>query len=822
LLPAPTAYVFGRDEAIGEVCQKLTDRFVSIVGPGGIGKTTVAVSVANRLQVDFSEAVYFLELGAVGAPRLVDQAIVATFGLPIQSSDPIADLILHLVGKRALLILDSCEHVLSEVAELANRLVREASDLYILTTTREALGSDGEYVLNLPPLNFPLDFRRFSASLATSFSAVQLFIQRAATGGAQVTLTDDDAYLVANMCRKLDGVPLAIELVAAQVSDHGLRETAALLDRNMALRWPGRRNGPKRHQTLGATLDWSYNLLSASERSVLRQLTVFAGGFTLDAARAVVAGPDVKADGLEAVAHLVAKSLVSANDSAAKRYRLLDSTRAYAALKLTSDVERQAIKRRHALYVVGWLREAAANARSVKRELSLMRTETDNVRAALEWAFSAAGDRSIAIELAVGSAPLWLGQALYTECQAWMLKASNLARQMADVSSRHRLSIQMALGSSEAYSGGLSKKTAGTWIRALKLADRVGDIEAQLTCLFIICSWEIRETWYGAALATAERRYKIAKDIGDPGAVSMCDWMVGHCQHHVGMLEDSRTRLQHLLDTDTEEGRLAQTSETGYDRKVDALGVLGNALWTLGFFEQARRLGKEATEEAVALGLATPFGVAWTWAGFTTYLSGVDTDELERNMAELIDHGRVHSLKHEEGFGQCMLGLCRIKQDDYALGAPMVIEGVRLLAEAHMLSFNPIILAHVAEAAADLGRISEAQALVERMVREDRTPEHWLTPELLRARAMIAIAAGDEPGGERLLSDALAMATRQGALAWRLKIVTSLARLRLSQGQLVDARRILEPVYKEITEGFETVDVRAAEKLLDELIIRLQ
>ena len=156
MLPAPTAYVFGRDEAIGEVCQKLTDRFVSIVGPGGIGKTTVAVSVANKLQVDFSEAVYFLELGAVGAPRLVDQAIVATFGLPIQSSDPIADLILHLVGKRALLILDSCEHVLSEVAELANRLVREASDLYILTTTREALGSDGEYVLNLPPLNFPL------------------------------------------------------------------------------------------------------------------------------------------------------------------------------------------------------------------------------------------------------------------------------------------------------------------------------------------------------------------------------------------------------------------------------------------------------------------------------------------------------------------------------------------------------------------------------------------------------------------------------------------------------------------------------------------
>jgi predicted ATPase len=819
VLPTATAQVFGREDAIGEVCQKLTDRFVSIVGPGGIGKTTVALSVANKLQIDFTEAVYFLELGAVGDSRLVGQAIVAAFGLPVQSSDPIADLISHLVGKRALLILDSCEHVLSDVVELADRLVREVSDLHILTTTREALGLGGEYVLHLPPLSFPSDFQQLSGSLALSFSAVQLFIQRAKTGGAQATLTDDDAYLVATMCRKLDGVPLAIELVAAQVGDHGLRETAALLDRNMALRWPGPRTGPKRHQTLGAALDWSYNLLSGSERSVLRQLTVFAGGFTLDAVRAVVAGSDMNRDGLRPFTHLVAKSLVSANDNPATRYRLLDSTRAYAALKLTSDIERQAIKRRHALYVVSWLKEAAASARSVKRELSLMQTETGNVRAAMEWAFSEAGDRSIAIDLAVSSTPLWLGQALYTECQAWMLKANSLARQMTDVSSRHRLSIQMALGSAGLFSDGLSKKTAATLIRALKLADRLRDTEAQLTCLFLICTWELRETWYGAALATAERRYKIAMDIGDARAVSMCDWMVGHCQHHVGMLEDSRTRLQHVLDTDTEEGRLDQTSETGYDRKVDALGVLGNALWTLGFFEQARRFGEDATEEAIALGLATPFGVAWTWAGFTTYLSGVDTDELERNMAELIDHGRAHSLKHEVGFGQCMLGMRRIKQDDYALGAPMVVEGLRLLTEAHMQSFNPIILAHLAEAAADVGKLPEAQALVERMVREDRTREHWCTPELLRVRARIAIAAGDEPKGERYLSEALAMATKQGALAWRLRIATSLARLRVSQGHPVEARQILEPVYKAITEGFETIDVRAAKKLLDDLVV---
>jgi predicted ATPase len=817
MLPATTAHIVGRQEVIGEVCDRLADRFVSIVGPGGIGKTTVAVSVANKLLNDFSGSVYFLELGAVAAPQLVDQTIAAAFGLPIQSADPIADLIAHMLGKRALLILDSCEHVLSRVSELTKRLVREAADLYILTTTREALGSDGEYVLSLPPLVFPLDFRRISASFVISFSAVQLFLQRAASDGAKVALTDEVAYLVADMCRKLDGLPLAIELVAAQVGDHGLRETADLLDSHLALRWPGRGAGPRRHQTLGAALDWSYNLLSGSERSALRQLSVFSGGFTLDAARAVVGGSDVKVDGPAVVRKLVAKSLVSTDHGAVERYRLLDSTRAYAALKLTSEIERQDLRRRHALYVVAWLRKAAANARSVKRELALMRTETDNVRAALDWAFSAAGDRSMAIDLAVGSGPLWLGQALYTECQAWMLKASALARQMTSIPAHQRLSIQMTLGSSGVFSDGLSKKTAGAWIKALKLADRAGDVEAQLTCLFIVCGWEIRETWYGAALATAERRYEIAKAIGDTGVVSMCDWMVGHCQHHIGMLEASRARLQHLLETDTEEARLAQTSETGYDRKVDALGILANALWTMGFFEQARRLGTEATDEAVALGLPSPFGVAMTWAGFNTYLSGVDSDDLERDMTELIDHGRAHSLKQEEGFGQCILGLRRIKREDYALGAPMVIEGLRLLVDAHMLSFNPIILAHFAEAAAEAGRLSDARALLERMIREDRTAEHWCTPELLRAQATVAIAAGDEMQGEHYLSDALAMATKHGALAWRLRIATSLARLRFSQGNAAQAREILEPVYKAITEGFETFDVRAAETLLRDL-----
>ncbi|MBV8473369.1 MAG: hypothetical protein JO107_11175 [Hyphomicrobiales bacterium] len=813
-LPAGAAHVVGREEVVAEICQKVADRFVSIVGPGGVGKTTVALAAANELLEDFDGAVVFLELSGVSDPELVDQTAAAAFGLPIQSSDPVADLISHLRGKRTLLILDSCEHVLAKVAAMAERLVRQAPDLHILATSREALGPDGEYVLRLPPLESPPYSKRISAADAISFPAVQLFTQRA---DARSGLNDEAAPLIAAMCRKLGGLPLAIELVAAQACDHDLRETAALLDSHLALRWLGRRTAPRRHHTLSAALDWSYNLLSHAERLVLRQLSVFSGGFTLDAARAVIGGADAKIDAAEVVEKLFAKSLVSADNIPVKRYRLLDSTRAYAAMKLTGDVERQALKRLHALYFGNWLREAAANARSVKRELSLMRFETENVRAALDWAFSASGKRSIAVDLAVCSLPLWLGQALFTECQAWMLKAASMAGQTENVSAQQRLAIHMALGQSATFSAGMPKRTAGTFVRALKLATRLGDVEAQLTCLAMLCVWEVRETWYRAGLATAERRYKIAKALGDPGHISLSEWLVGHCQHHLGFLEDSRQRLQHVLDTDTDEARLSQTTETGYDRKIDTFGVLANTLWTQGFFEQALRLSKDAIDEARTLELPSPLGVALTWAGLNFYLSGVNVDRLEHDMIELVDHGRAHSLRQEEGFGLSILGLLRIERQHYAAGAPMVVDGLRLLTEFHMQSFNPIILAHLAEAAVDAGRVGEAQSFVERMIREDRNAEHWCTPELLRVRALLAIAAGDQLEGERILSDALAMAIKQGALAWRLKIATSFARLRLSQGRQAEARQVLQPVYSSITEGFDTVDVQAATKLLDDL-----
>lgn len=815
-LPSSAEGIVGREEMIVEAGKRLAGRFVSIVGPGGIGKTTVAIAVANTLLSKFDGAVRFLELSALDDPRLVDSTVVAAFGLPIQADDPTQRLVSHLAGKRTLLVLDCCERVVSRVARLVERLLQQLPDLHVLTTSREVLGADGEDILRLPPLGNPPDTPHISASMVLSFPAVQLFAQRAANASTRSLVNDELAPLVASMCRKLGGLPLAIELVAAQVRDHGVRETAALLDSQFALRWPGRRTAPPRQQTLNATLDWSYNLLADNERWVLRQLSVFAGGFTLEAACAVVGGAEKRiAPVPEIVASLFAKSLVSMESGPANRYRLLDSTRTYAASKLTDHTERQALRRRHVKYFSGWLKNAASDTETARRNLGLMRPDNDNVRIALDWAFSGDGDLSLAVELADHSAPLWLGQSLLTECRDWMLKGIAAIPRAAEVTTQRRLSIQLALASAEMFSVGLSRETAALWTKALELAEDAKDVGAQLTCGFVIWGWEVRETWYTKALASAERYARAANSTSDAGAIATSEWMIGHIQHHLGLLDQARQNLERGLDTDPEDARLAQIAAVGYDRKVDRFVVLANTLWTQGLFDQAREFAQRGLAEARVLDLTSAFGVARTWVGFNDYLSAADLDAVERDMVELIDHGRAHALKTEEGFGLCVLGLCRIKRQGFEAAAAMVTDGLRMLIDAHMPSFNAVLLAHLAEAASAAGRQSEAQALLQRLTREDRNPEHWCTPELLRVRAAVAAAAGDGRAAERLLQESLGMAARQGALAWQLKSATALAKFLVARGHGAEALRVLAPIYSAITEGFDLPDVRAAKQVLD-------
>jgi predicted ATPase/DNA-binding winged helix-turn-helix (wHTH) protein len=363
-LPARPARMVGRDGAVDTLSMLLASRrFVSVVGPGGMGKTTVAISIAHALLDEFGGAVYFVDLGAVTDATLVPSAVAAVLGVFGQAQDPLPGLLAFLAGRRLLLVLDNCEHVIDAAASLTERLHREVPQVHILTTSRESLRVEGEHVHLLVPLDYPTAREDLTAAEALATAAVQLFMERAFASGYTQDLTDADAPTVAAICSRLDGIALAIELAGSRVGTYGLRGTADLLSNRFKLLWQGRRSALPRHQTLAAMLDWSFNLLSARDRRVLGRLSIFVGLFTLEAALAVAA--DDQTDTMEvadSIASLIDKSLiwvVLVNGTA--HHRLLDPTLAYAAEKLAQTAEANAVAKQHTLYYTQSLSSGAGN-----------------------------------------------------------------------------------------------------------------------------------------------------------------------------------------------------------------------------------------------------------------------------------------------------------------------------------------------------------------------------------------------------------------------------------------------------------------------------
>jgi predicted ATPase/DNA-binding winged helix-turn-helix (wHTH) protein len=340
-LPARLNRMVGRDAEVAALAEQVrTQRFVTVLGPGGIGKTTVAVAVGHALAAEYG-LVGFVDFSPVGDPRLVPRAIATALGLAVEPDELAVRLIAGLAGRRTLLVMDSCDHVIETAAEWAETIFAQVDDVSILATSREALRIEGEHVCRLAPLACPPLDDAVSSAEVLAFPAAQLLADRIGRASERFALPDSDAPIVARICAKLDGIPLAIELAAGRVEAHGLHGVEALLDSRLNLLWQGRRTAPPRHQTLNATFDWSFDLLAEPERTVLRRLSVLAGGFTLEEAQ--IAARDTSADVdliTEALASLVAKSLVmSDTQDGRRRYRLLDTTRAYLHAKAASAAQ---------------------------------------------------------------------------------------------------------------------------------------------------------------------------------------------------------------------------------------------------------------------------------------------------------------------------------------------------------------------------------------------------------------------------------------------------------------------------------------------------
>src|SRR5262249_37391538 len=496
----------------------LDHRLVTILGPGGVGKTTVALAVARQSMAAFAEGARFVDFSALADPRLGASALASAVGICVLSEDPISGLLAHLRGKEVLILLDTCEHVVDAAAELAETLLAHVPGVRILTTSREALRARGEWVHRLPSLPLPPVIEGLTAAKALTFPAVQLFVQAATSSLDRFELGDADAPIVAGICRQLDGIPLAIELAAARVDELGLRAIASRLDDRFPLLTRGRRTALPRHQTLNAALSWSYDLLQPDEQAMFCRLAVFPGRFASDAATEV-AGNHECSRGLETLSSLFVKSLLSVDgDGEIVLYRMLDTTRAFATEKLEESGEQGIISRRHATYLCNALRDAEKDWEVTDPKVWIGKYGhlIDDVRRALDWATSAAGDPELVGLLTWLSGTLWFALSLLEEYGRRIEIA-------AAIGLRHQCNdpiIEIGLldsrGHTVWHTRGDMPAMGVCFAKALAGAEREGQPAAQYRALYGLIVYYATNGDYVEAVETSHRLGALAASIGDP------------------------------------------------------------------------------------------------------------------------------------------------------------------------------------------------------------------------------------------------------------------------------------------------------------------
>jgi non-specific serine/threonine protein kinase len=450
-LPLELSSFVGREREIAEVKRLLDgNRLLTLTGPGGCGKTRLALAVAFEVVEGFEGGVWLVELASLFDPNLVPQAVASTLGVREAQDRPLTEtLSKHLGSTKMLLVLDNCEHLVEGCAALADVLLRACPNLRILATSREALSIGGESAWLVPSLVLPEPEQQPPIDELTRYEAVRLFVERAGAVVSTFGLTEHNAPAVTRLCHRLDGMPLAIELAATRVRVLSVEQIATRLEDNFGLLTGGSRTALPRHRTLRATIDWSHELLSQKEQVLFRRLSVFAGGFTLEAAEAVCAGEDLEGEEvLDLLMPLVDKSLVlvaQQQQSSEARYRLLETVRQYGQEKLNESGEEPAIKRHHADFFLRLAEQVEPKVNGKDRSLWLKRLEVehDNFRAALAWGCEEEAEGETGLRLAGALSWFWFHREYWSEWRGWLDRA--LATQESAGGSRRTVARAKAL-----------------------------------------------------------------------------------------------------------------------------------------------------------------------------------------------------------------------------------------------------------------------------------------------------------------------------------------------------------------------------------------
>ncbi|HVJ54164.1 MAG TPA: winged helix-turn-helix domain-containing protein [Aliidongia sp.] len=828
-LPAPLARMIGRGETVEALSMLLASRrFVSVVGPGGMGKTTVAIHVAHALLGEFGGAAYFIDLGTVTDATLVPSAVAAVLGVSMQAQDPLPNLLAFLADRRILLVFDNCEHVIEAAAFLTERLFSEAPQAHILATSRESLRAEGEHIHLLAPLGYPVVREDLTAAEALASPAVQLFMERAFASGYASGLTDADAPAVAAICARLDGIALAIELAGSRVGAYGLRATADLLNNRFKLLWQGRRSAPPRHQTLAAMLDWSFNLLSARDRRVLARLSIFVGVFTLEAAQAVAI--DDQTDAMEvadAITSLIDKSLIwVAPIDGIACHRLLDSTLAFSAEKLAQAGEVKTVAKRHALYYAQYLSSSAGKGvllsgagKSVAITIEDVATSgpfLGNIRAALEWSFSDDGEAMIGVHLAVAAAPLLFMHSLFDECFRRCEKGLALLPESDEGSATH-LTLQAFLAASAMFTRGNSDEVRRALEGALSLAEALGDQEHQMHLLVGLGIFLTRIGDFRGALTVAQRGIAVTQMVGSPGVIAAGESVLGVAYHSIGDQTAARRHCERGL-TIAQAAGAAQAVLFGYDHELRALIALARCYWLIGLPDRAAKTARSVID--IATRRDHPLNLCMTLIyTATVFLWRGDLDEAKQLIQRLIAHAARHSLGPYHAVGLALNGELSVALGNPTEGAALLRRSLGVLQAEKHLALTPAFHVALAEGLMKAGKVDEAAAAVDAgLALSEAFGETLILPELLRVRGEIWLRTtpANPVAAERAFQLSLQQAREQSALGFELRSAMRISRLWASQGKSSDAVDLLEAVYRRFGEGHQTTDLILAGQLLAE------
>jgi predicted ATPase/DNA-binding winged helix-turn-helix (wHTH) protein len=826
-LPLAVTRMIGREEALASLVSRLSrERLLTIVGPGGIGKSTLALAVAERMIADYEDGVWLVDLSPLGDPRLVPSAVATVLGLEVRTENPLPGLIDTLRNKRLLLLLDNCEHVIDAAASLAAAVLSGVPRVNILATSREKLGIAGEAQYRLGPLGSPPPSSRLTAAEAAAFPAVQLFVERVSAIVEDFALTDANAQPVIEICRRLDGLPLAIEFAAPRVEVLGVEGLAAGLDHSLPLLRARRRLAMPRHRTMRTVIDWSYGLLSEDEQRFFRALGIFAGGFTVEAAAGVAAdAANASVDTIDRLADLVAKSLVVADVGEAKpRFRLLDTTRAYAIEELDESGEREQGARRHAEYYRTLFQrsEDEAAARPAGEWFADYAPEIDNLRASLDWAFSLGGDGSTGVALTAAAVPLWMRLSLPEECRDRAERALAALGAGASRNARHEMKLRAAVAASLTYSRGAAGRETGiAYTRALEIAESLEDAEYRLQALWGLWAYHITNGRHRVALELAQRFCASAAERSDPNDRLSAEGMIGVVQHYLGDLPSARRHLEHVLAGYVTPDQTPHIIRFHTDRWVVMRVFLARVLWLQGFPDQATCAAHSSVEDAGAANHTISLCLALTYAACPLALLTGDLAAAERYATMLLDQSTRHSLALWRAYGRSFQGVLVIQRGDVIAGLRLLRAGLDEFDAARVSAILRVTAFLMAEALGRAGHNAEGLAAIdEEIARSERTEEHWAMAELMRIRGELLLlqsAPGAAAAAEDHFRHALDWARRQGALSWELRAATSLARLLRKQGRPIDAIACLQPVYDRFTEGFDTADLKTAKAVLDDL-----